>query len=104
MEMMRALHHSLSRPAFQLWLNWNRHLRLLLQLSSSPEGFEQSDAADEELLQQWDLMIRKSRSKWERYVGESVIATDQEPQEGDVTENLDGDPLAELLSQSSLSE
>lgn len=76
----------------------------MLQLSSSAEGFEQSNAADEHLIQQWNLMIQKSRCTWETYVGESVIATDQEANEGDMDENVDGDPLAELLSQTSLSD
>lgn len=49
-------------------------------------------------------MIQKSRCTWETYVGESVIATDQEANEGDMNENVDGDPLAELLSQTSLSD
>lgn len=104
-EMMQALHHGLSRSSCKVWLHWNRHLRILLQLTAKPEGFEQSEETDEVLLREWEDMICSSIQTWERYVGQSVVAMEVEAEgQGEVFSLPHGEELNELLSQTSLSD
>lgn len=102
--MMKALHHGLLRRACKLWLHWDPHIRLALNMTRGAEGFEQSEESDGWLFAQWQGMIRNCIMSWERYVGISLVAVEQ---------NLDGDvgdgqlePLEEdkLSDQSSDSE